>query len=98
MTNDILRSHLSLLAASTGLAVVLHHLEQRYPIKPAKVWMEVAAGVTLTMLWSRWYSQQQEKSGQAVTWRDYDSIVWTSFLVSGVPQVLWQEWLHMEKS
>jgi hypothetical protein len=89
--------HLLLLGAQTGLSVVLHQLEQAYPIKPSKVWMEVSAGVTITLLWSRWHAQRREKTGRAMTWRDYDTMIWTAFAVSGVPHILWQEWLYLPR-
>lgn len=57
--------------------------------------MEVGAGVAMTMLWSRWHATRLERAGHTITWGDYDAMVWSAFWTSGIPQIIWQEWLHM---
>jgi hypothetical protein len=71
---------------ATAYAALLAYIERRYLIKPDHTWAEVAGGVLITLVPVAIEARHQEPE----RWQDYESAVFTSFIASGAPIILWQ--------
>lgn len=77
---------LQVLGYSSLYAAALSVIERRFPVKPDHIWAEVAGGVLISLVPVALRSRKQP----TIHWRTYELAVWTSFMASGVPIILWQ--------
>lgn len=82
-------SHLvyAVLFLATALyAVALHHWRR---LEPDWTWLEVVIGTSLVLAAPATLGEL----GELASWQDYQHAVWRSFIVGGLPVVVWQIWL-----
>ncbi len=84
---------LQVIGLATAYAAGLGWLERQWPaIKPDHIWSEVAGGVLISLLpvVIEARTSHPAHDEQKLDWQTYERAVWTAFMSSGVPIILWQ--------
>lgn len=78
---------LQVMGLSTAYAATLELLQRRYPtVLPDHLWAEVAGGVVLSLAPVALAARRLRN----LDWRNYEDLVWRSFVAAGIPIILWQ--------
>lgn len=75
---------LALAATTSAYALALLHI----PHEPNYTWIAVVIGTALCLAASGWSIRRRLRAGLGATWRTYETAVWASFVVGGIPMIL----------
>lgn len=80
---SLIATYSALALLTTLYAVLLDRHKEKW--EPDWTWGEVAVGVALCLAAAAIAARQCDPS-----WRDYELLVWASFVVGGTPIIIWQ--------
>lgn len=74
---------------ATIYSCALFVLERRYAINPDYTGLEVVIGFLIALLPTAFVARNEARF-RALSWQDYESLVWYNVVGSGIPVAIWQ--------